>query len=373
MQSRDHQPPRHRGRHGRRRRVRGRGAPRRPRRARGAGRAARLGRGARSFKALALDPRRRQALADRGPRRARGVHGERARVAAAARRERARELSTRMLCWEVPPRATDRRERRGRGGARRGNDPRRLPLRAAQVHAGGAAPDATPSPSTREPDRRRRGEPIERRSPAAALVAAAVNAARDLQNRPANDLTPTALGEYARGARRGDRRAVGRGRGTRGHRGARHGRLRRRGAGLRAGAGADHAQIRGRRTRAGSDAGLRRQGRHLRQRRHLAEARRENGGDEVRHVRRRRGPGGGRGDREPAAAGEAARGRRRDREPAERPRGQARRHRHRGQRQDDRGQQHRRRGPAGARRLPVPRRLARAPSGSSTWRRSPAR
>jgi leucyl aminopeptidase len=33
----------------------------------------------------------------------------------------------------------------------------------------------------------------------AALVAAAANAARDLQNRPANDLTPTALAEYALG------------------------------------------------------------------------------------------------------------------------------------------------------------------------------
>ena len=38
--------------------------------------------------------------------------------------------------------------------------------------------------------------------------------------------------------------------------------------------------------------------------------------------------------------------------------GQARGHRHGRQRQDDRGQQHRRRGPAGAGRLPVPRRLA---------------
>src|SRR5581483_3283614 len=32
---------------------------------------------------------------------------------------------------------------------------------------------------------------------AAATVAEAVNGARDLQNRPANDLTPTALGEHA--------------------------------------------------------------------------------------------------------------------------------------------------------------------------------
>ena len=84
----------------------------------------------------------------------------------------------------------------------------------------------------------------------------------------------------------------------------------------------------------------------------------EDGGDEVRHVRRRRRGRGGRGDRAAGAAGEAARGRRRHREPAERPLGQARGHRHGRQRQDDRGQQHRRRGPAGAGRLPLPRRLA---------------
>ena len=74
----------------------------------------------------------------------------------------------------------------------------------------------------------------------AALVADAVNAARDLQNRPANDLTPTALAEHAQRARRGDRGAVGGGRGARGDRGARDGRLRRRRSGIRAGAGADH-------------------------------------------------------------------------------------------------------------------------------------
>ena len=49
----------------------------------------------------------------------------------------------------------------------------------------------------------------------AALVAQAANAARDLQNRPANDLTPTALAEYALASGRGDRGAVGGGRGTR--------------------------------------------------------------------------------------------------------------------------------------------------------------
>src|SRR5437763_1534455 len=44
------------------------------------------------------------------------------------------------------------------------------------------------------------GEDAPAAAPAAAaeLIAASVNAARDLQNRPGNDLTPTALGEYAR-------------------------------------------------------------------------------------------------------------------------------------------------------------------------------
>ena len=102
--------------------------------------------------------------------------------------------------------------------------------------------------------------------------------------------------------------------------------------------------------------GLRRQGRDVRQRRHLAEARGEDGGDEVRHVRRRGRDRGGRRDRPAGAAGQARGRRRRDREPAERPLGQARGHRHRLERQDDRGQQHRRRGPARARRLPLPRR-----------------
>ena len=42
------------------------------------------------------------------------------------------------------------------------------------------------------------GGPIESAVADAAIVAAAVNAARDLQNRPGNDLTPTALADYAR-------------------------------------------------------------------------------------------------------------------------------------------------------------------------------
>ncbi len=99
------------------------------------------------------------------------------------------------------------------------------------------------------------------------------------------------------------------------------------------------------------DARLHRQGRDLRQRRHLAQARRAHGGDEVRHVGRRRRDRGDRRDRAPAscrsaASASSARPRTcpsgRSVKPGDivTPAG--------GRRRD---QQHRRRGPARARRL----------------------
>ena len=78
-------------------------------------------------------------------------------------------------------------------------------------------------------------------------------------------------------------------------------------------------------------------------------------------------------DRAPRASGQARDGRAGDREHALRPRDQARRHHHDLERQDGRGQQHRRRGPADPRRRARLRGRPRAPSGSSTSRRSPAR
>ena len=149
------------------------------------------------------------------------------------------------------------------------------------------------------------GGPIESAVADAAIVAAAVNAARDLQNRPGNDLTPTALADYARalGEEIDGLQVEVEGR-----------------AGIaRLGMGAFAAVAQGSEqepalivlryegppARERSVAGFRRQGRHVRQRRHLVEARPENGGDEVRHVRRRRRRRGGRGDRAPATAREA--------------------------------------------------------------------
>ena len=144
----------------------------------------------RSFKALALT----HAAGKRWLVVGLGKHGdftpERARVAAAVARDRARELSAKTLCWELP----------GDGD----------PQVAAALVEGTILADYRferhKSTSSGESD----GQPkrLERlivSSPAdladivaqAALVARAVNAARDLQNRPGNDLTPTALGEYS--------------------------------------------------------------------------------------------------------------------------------------------------------------------------------
>jgi leucyl aminopeptidase len=113
-----------------------------------------------------------------------GFDAERARVAAAAVDGRARELGSRTLCWKVPvpsdppvvrglvegtvlhdyrfDRYKDKPDTRGI---------ERLILSAEQDIAGAA----------RE----------------AAVVAVAQNRARDLGNTPANDLTPTALADYA--------------------------------------------------------------------------------------------------------------------------------------------------------------------------------
>ncbi len=138
------------------------------------------------------------------------LSAEKVRVAAAAAHGRALELSTATLAWQLPTSSEaadplalagalvegtvladyrfDRFKSAGAGGdggdgdgAGQAEGPRHL--EALVVGAGpesgideGALADVVS---------------------AAALVAAAVNAARDLQNRPGNDLTPTALADYA--------------------------------------------------------------------------------------------------------------------------------------------------------------------------------
>ena len=110
---------------------------------------------------------------------------ERARVAAAGVVGRAKELVTRTLCWEVPHHVSDAHVgglvdgtlladyvfREYKSGSDDENGLATLVLSAHHDVSGAAA--------------------------RAALVAGAVNAARDLQNRPANDLTPEALAARA--------------------------------------------------------------------------------------------------------------------------------------------------------------------------------
>jgi leucyl aminopeptidase len=125
---------------------------------------------------------------------------ERARVAASVATVRAKETSTRALCWVVP------------GDARGVSDAAVRPSPAAIAAAivegtilsdyrfdrHKSAPDEQDAP----PKRLERliicgAEEIAPAVAEAAVCAEAANRARDLQNRPGNDLTPTALGEYA--------------------------------------------------------------------------------------------------------------------------------------------------------------------------------
>jgi leucyl aminopeptidase len=144
----------------------------------------------RSFKALGLTHAagKRRLVVGLGKRA--DFTAERARVAAAIARDRARELSAKALCWELP----------GDGD----------PQVAAALVEGTILADyrfdrhkSTPSGgSDAQPKSLERlivSSPTDLTDTVtqAALVARAVNAARDLQNRPGNDLTPTALGEYA--------------------------------------------------------------------------------------------------------------------------------------------------------------------------------
>ncbi len=120
---------------------------------------------------------------------------ERARVAAAGAHARALELSARTLCWQAPAESdsgvhaalvegtalADYRFDRHRSTPPDAEDAAPKHLQALILSAPGAGDAAG----------------LEREVSQAGIVTAAVNAARDLQNRPANDLTPTALAVHA--------------------------------------------------------------------------------------------------------------------------------------------------------------------------------
>jgi leucyl aminopeptidase len=112
---------------------------------------------------------------------------ERARVVAATVLSRARELGTRSLCWELPHHVAD--------GVAAGIVEGTL-LGAYRFDRYRSAPpqDHAPEELIVSAHHDVSGA-VER----AAIVAAAANSARDLQNAPANEMTPLALGEHARG------------------------------------------------------------------------------------------------------------------------------------------------------------------------------
>jgi leucyl aminopeptidase len=142
-----------------------------------------------AFKALALTHAdgRRWLIAGLGARA--DFTCERARVLAAAVRDRTRELSAQTLCMSMPANidpgvpaaltegtilADYRFDMHKSSDGNQDEPPRRLEHLILCTAS-------EPEPSVA----------------AAAIVAVAVNSARDLQNRPANDLTPTVLGRYA--------------------------------------------------------------------------------------------------------------------------------------------------------------------------------
>jgi leucyl aminopeptidase len=147
-----------------------------------------------TFKALALTHAqgRRWLLVGLGERDR--LTPERARVAASVALERARELATEVLCWELPAAAGSAAMA---GALVEGTILRDYRYRRHKSARADAAGSASEPPGGPDALIIARGEEVAEAVTDAALVAQAANSARDLQNRPANDLTPTALGEYA--------------------------------------------------------------------------------------------------------------------------------------------------------------------------------
>ena len=152
----------------------------------------------RSFKSLALTHAdgRRWLVVGLGSRDA--FTPERARVAASVAGTRARELSTRALCWELPGAGGDARSVEAIAAALVEGTilgDYRFELHKSKAAGDSAEDDAPPKHLERLIIGGADG--LEATVTEAAVVGEAVNRARDLQNRPGNDLTPTALGEYA--------------------------------------------------------------------------------------------------------------------------------------------------------------------------------
>jgi len=154
----------------------------------------------RSFKALALAHAqdRRWLLVGLGAREQ--FTAERARVAASVARARAKELSTRTLCWQLPSAPAGVETQALAAALVEGTvlSDYRFESYKSQAAGEGTAEDTSKRPLEGLIVSGASGEgELEQAVAEAAVVAQAVNRARDLQNRPGNDLTPTALAEHA--------------------------------------------------------------------------------------------------------------------------------------------------------------------------------
>ncbi|HUA74517.1 MAG TPA: leucyl aminopeptidase [Solirubrobacteraceae bacterium] len=145
-------------------------------------------RGALKALALAHADGKRWLLAGLGKREA--LTPERARVVASAVRERARELSAKALCWQAPLDG----DAAVAGALVEGT---MLADYRFERHKSAPAQDPGAAPKTLDRLILAASADLGETAREAALVGEAVNAARDLQNRPGNDLTPSALAAYA--------------------------------------------------------------------------------------------------------------------------------------------------------------------------------
>jgi leucyl aminopeptidase len=124
---------------------------------------------------------------------------ERARVAAAHARERAKEISTRTLCWQVPSAEEDVAAALVQGTMLAEYRFDAHKSQPKDTLKGASEPDVDAKPKRLEGLVLAGNGEFAGVVSDAKIVSLSVNEARDLQNRPANDLTPTALAEHARG------------------------------------------------------------------------------------------------------------------------------------------------------------------------------
>src|SRR3984957_20237582 len=121
-----------------------------------------------------------------------GFTAERARVAAAIARERTKEISTQVLCWQLPAGCD------GEVAAALVQGTMLADYSFDSHKSAKEKPEAGAKPKHLEDLILTGDGDLATIVGDARIVTEAVNEARDLQNRPANDLTPTALAEHAR-------------------------------------------------------------------------------------------------------------------------------------------------------------------------------